>query len=414
MGASVRSMASLIPLVACATVSMGNQGCEEQQDKTRVLRMEVKLAKLSAHPVRLPSGEVLDFQSAANTLFYGQVMNNKHFVIANTSGGSSSSVTSSSMKSESVHDVGLLSKFGFNSQVTEADASAEVGIRSSRADFGATPPVPSRTLPTASAPQSGSTARAAACLYDSPQAILGGEVISFETSRGTSVRVGYAQNGSTLTSNAAGSVRFEQTKLDLRMRTDDPLSRQGVVVGDGTSYSSKVDVRVDFMPGIPIGLDFFYKTALADVIKKAMDKSLAQIVARYKKQMGGRESWDDVWESRVLYDPVIADNDTHIAIRGGYRASIRIGDRFRVTNAHYVWEGAECSSTLRYRIPLTMDAGALAEVVSVGDNVAVARVLENPSESAILPGAIVKIESLIGVEKPKPDEPRSRQSLARN
>lgn len=428
MRAPVRSMASLCSLLVCATISMGNKGCEEQQDSTRVLRMDVELTSLRARPVRLPNGEVLDFQTVANTLFYGQVMNNKHFVISATipsSSGSMAGATASNArvrKSEPTsNDERLLVRFGF--QVNNDGRQESTGdplsggraapIESSsreRIDFGGVNSGSVGTgssegtngrVSTATNPTSFSSSLATAplaCLYNSPQTILGGDLISFEASSGGAVRIGYGQDGQSLSSNVGGKVRLERTKLDLRLRTDDPLSGQGLAVGDGVAYSSKVDLTVNFATGIPLGLDFFYKTALSDVIKKAMSRALEEIVDRHKRQMSARDSWDDVWESRVVYDPVLGDNDTHVAIRGGYRSSLRVGDRFRIHNTRYVWTGAECASTLRYKIPLSNGVGALVEVVSLGDNVAVARVLENAEEQAILPGATVKIESLLGTE----------------
>lgn len=420
MGLPVRSSTYLIPLIACAALSMGNQGCEEQQDNTRVLRMDVELASLKARPVQLPNGETIDFQTVSNTLFYGQVMNNKHFAIstpvpAPQAAPQRSMVANASTKSGggeiSEGDESLLARFGFDAVFVQTPV---LETTRERIDFGAPvisqPAAGNNNGASASQPVAGGIP---ACLYNSPQAVLGGDMVSFEASRGAAVRIGYGQDGQALTPGAGGNVRFEQTKLDIRLRSDDPLSRQGVAIGDGVAYSSKVDVSVSFVPGVPVGLDFFYKTALADVIKKAMDKALDQIVGMYKSQMSPKNSWDDVWESRVLYDPVISNNDTHVAIRGGYRSSIRVGDRFRVTNTRYVWTGAECVSPLRYKIPLSNEPGALVEVITVGDNVAVAKVLENVSERAILPGATVKIESLFGAEPEAPSTPKSMRLATR-
>ncbi len=435
METPVRSSTYLIPLViACAALSMGNTGCEEQ-DNSRVLRMDVELVSLNARPVRLPNGETLDFKAVVDTLFYGQVMNNKHFVISTPVPAPSAAPSRSMMAKTTTRsgggeamasDENLLGRYGFRVQEVPTAAGAGAApsattqgppaISVSRIDFGAAPP-PLPALPAlpagggASAPQP-TAVGIPACLYNSPQAVLSGDVISFEASRGGGVRVGYAADGRSLTNGVGGKVKIGQTKLDMRLRTDDPLSRQAVAIGDGIAYDTKVDVSVNFAAGAPLGLDFFYRTALADVIKKAMDQSLEQIIARYKRQMSARDSWDDVWESRVLYDPVIGDNDTHVAIRGGFRASVQAGDRFRVSNARYVWAGAECASPLQYRIPLSTAPGALVEVVTVGDNVAVARVLENVSEAAILPGAIVKIESLAGADERK-QQTETSQSLAR-
>lgn len=96
----------------------------------------------------------------------------------------------------------------------------------------------------------------------------------------------------------------------------------------------------------------------------------------------------------MIYDPEIVNNDTHIAFRGGYRAGVKIGDTFQVTNLHYAWEGAACYTRLKYKIPLTVSPIAEATVVSVGDNVSVA-IVKYLMEQKIQPGAQIKVLKLV-------------------
>lgn len=392
-------------MMMIAGLSMGNQSCEQANTQSRVLKMEVEIGTLNARPVQLPTGETVDFPYVVNSLFYRQVMNNDHFVISNavptplsvaSSSGSAGTlsakaVSESSLSSEgdliSNEDEKVLERFGFMNKLREqaraagTQSQSQDGLASKTSD-------PYAELP--------------ACLYDLPQARLGGEVISFEATWGAGIGVGYGQGGSSLPGNAAGRVNFSSSKLEIGLRTDDPLSRNTIAIADGVANQSKVAFGVDFNAGLPIGLDFFFNTPLSDVIRKSMDRGLDKIVEAYLAIPDMENSWDNVWESRVVYDPVIVDYDTHIAFRGGYRAGVQVGDKFEIKNLHYLWEGTPCASRLKYRIPLTTDPIAEVEVVQNGDNVSVARVTKALTEDArILPGAQVKILALKQPQKAK-------------
>lgn len=370
---------------AIGFMSMGNQSCDNAAQKSRVLKMEIELASLKARSVRMPTGEVIDFPYVANSLFYRQVMDHDHFVITNPV---PSPLTSSSgfYKTQdpklsktaaaaedglvSSRDLSVLNRFGFLAQANDSSAQSK-----GEATTQATSDLP-------------------ACLYDLPQALLGGEVISFEATWGVGVGVGYGAGGDLGGGKVAGNVQFDQSKLEIGLRTDDPLTQQAVAIGDGIAHQSKVSFGIDFAPGLPIGLDFFFKTPITDVIRKAMTKGLDKVVDRYTNMISTNKDWNEVWESRVLYDPELVNNDTHIAFRGGYRASVQVGDTFTITNTHYAWEGAACYTRLKYKIPLTVTPVAEAQVVSVGDNVSVAVITKYLIDQKIKPGAMVKVLKL--------------------
>lgn len=393
-----KSQIKTIPLVLIlAGLSMGNKGCDDAKEKPRVLRMDVEIGTIHARPVHLPTGEVIDFAYAANTLFYRQVMNDDHFVITNavpsptslmgvathaSVSAHSSSSNSTSRNYELSSDVShqdqvVLERFGFMRQLekkatTLSYHASEFSTSASQAEY--------QQLP--------------ACLYDMPQAQLGGEVISFEATWGAGIGVGYGNDGSSLPGNASGKVNFSRSRLEIGLRADDPLTHNTVAIADGVAHQEKVKFGVRFIPGIPIGLDFFFNTPLSNVIRTSMDRGLDKIVDSYKKMMSLTGKWDEVWESRVVYDPIVVDNDTHIAFRSGYRANVQVGDTFTVTNLHYVWEGSPCETRLKYKIPLTTSPVAEVEVISVGDNVAVAQVKQYLLDQRIKPGAQVKILKL--------------------
>lgn len=386
---------ALIPMVMIAGLSMGNEGCEDKP-KSRVLKMDIEIGALKGRMVRLPNGESVDFPYVANSLFYRQVINHNHFVIGNpvpsslgllSSGGSFKTMNAEDASSGEAAPSGLVS----GKDVSVLD---QYGLLKSTRIEGAS--LLSGEMKERDVVEGKSTASAViklpACLHDLPQALLGGEVISFETTDGGGIGIGY-NSGGDVAGGIGGRIDFEQSRLEIGLRTDDPLSQQAIAIGDGVGHQSRVAFGIEFFPGVPVGLNFFFNTTLTDVIREAMDLGLDEIVDRYKVMLSVNRDWNEVWESRVIYDPEIANNDTHIAFRGGYRAGIQVGDTFNVTNLHYAWEGAACYTRLKYKIPLTTTPVAEATVVSVGDNVSVA-VVKYLIEQKIQPGAQIKVLAL--------------------
>lgn len=397
MACKTLGLKTLIPIFVIAGLSMGNEGCEEEQAKPRVLKMDIEIGALKGRVVRLPNGETVDFPYVANSLFYRQVINHDHFVIGNpvptslmlaSQGGQfktqgitdASSAEAAPSGLVSGRDVAVLEQYGLLRQ-TRLEGQSLIQGRVSQKDV-----VEGKSSAT-------EVTKLPACLYDLPQALLGGEVISFQMTGGGGIGIGYGPGGD-LPGSAAGRINFQSSKLELGLRTDDPLTQQAIAIGDGIARQTQVQFGLDFVPGVPIGVSFFYNTPITDVIRNAMDDGLNQIVDRYKNLLSTDKDWNQVWESRVIYDPEIVNNDTHIAFRGGYRAGIKIGDTFQVTNLHYAWEGAACYTRLKYKIPLTVSPIAEATVVSVGDNVSVA-VVKYLVEQKIQPGAQVKVMKLV-------------------
>jgi hypothetical protein len=391
----------VLPMFALAGLSMGNQSCQQPTEAARVLKMDVELGSLKGRVVKMPTGESIDFPYVANSLFYRQVINHDHFVIANpvptslalasakgvfktqsTKDSSSTAAAPSGMVSST--DISVLDAYGLLRNTRAEGAQLMNGSKSEKEVIeGKATATSVSALP--------------ACLYDLPQAILGGEVISFEATWGAGLGVGY-NTGGDLSGGVGAKVNFSSSKLELGLRTDDPLTRQVVAIGDGVSTQSKVNFGIDFSSGLPIGLDFFYNTPITDVIRSGMTDGLDQIVAKYKSMLSVKGDWNEVWESRVIYDPEIVNGDTHVAIGSGYRGGVQIGDTFSISNLHYAWEGAACYTRLKYKIPLTATPIATGEVVSVGDNVAVLKITYL-IEQQIQPGAQVKVLKLKAAAK---------------
>lgn len=372
-----------------AGLSMGNESC--QKANTRVLKMDVDLGTIAAQPVVMPSGERIDFAYVTNALFYQEVMANDHFVISNpiptpttslgsvpgsrktlaqkiTSGLSSMGLMTGSQSA----DEKLIQDFGFADQLQrKAQAMKEPGQSklSIEAVAGEMP----------------------ACLYNLPQAKLGGEVVSFDTNFGAGLSIGYGANGSVTSSvGLGGSAQFTSTRLQMGLRAVDPLNDLIMAAAKGISNQSDVKFKVNILSAL-LGLDFFFKTPIASVVSGAIDKSLAAVVTDLTNQRSTTGSWGDAWESRVVYDPEVVSGDTRILIRGGTRYGMVVGDKFSVTNMRYKWVGEACTSALQYKVPITPTPVANVEIIAVGDNVAVATVTSHLTEDHIMPGAQVKL-----------------------
>jgi hypothetical protein len=381
-----KQIKTAVLLTMLAGLSMGNESC--QQANTRILKMDADIGTIAAQPVVMPSGERIDFGYVANSLFYQSVMSNDHFVISNAIPTPTTTLAGNMVASKATlaqkmvasvfgsaqsNDEKIISDYGFMHQLQSKAANlANITAKAESAT-----PVSASDMP--------------ACLYNLPQAKLGGEIVSFETNFGAGLSIGYGPNGSvTSPSGVAGSVNFTSTRLQMGLRAVDPLNNLLMASATGVSSQSNVKFNVNLLSAL-LGLDFFYKTPIASVVSSAMNKSLATVVTDLIKQKSLSGSWGDTWESRVVYDPEVANGDTQILMRGGSRYGMMVGDQFTVTNMRYKWVADPCTSALQYKVPTSPTPVANVTIVAVGDNVAVGHVDQYLIDERILPGAQVKL-----------------------
>ena len=388
-------------LIAVAALNMGNQSCSQQTAAAapRVLKMEVNSVGMKAQNMTMPNGEQVDFPAVASDLFLQQIMSSEHFVVTNPIDVTAPIAPASSATSSGLRAVAGVRSAAVPAATTVMKSDAEV-----LSAYGFLPKAASlqralslRAAGATEAAVAQSSASLPTCLYNAPQAILGGQVRGFAVTGGGGVSIGYGAGPAAI----GGSVNYTGSQMEISARTDDPLSKQPLVIGDGISQQSKLSFAFAFPAGVNVGANFFYQTPLTTVIRSAMSSALSKVVSGYGKLQGQTKTWNDVWESRVLYDPVIADGDTNIAFRGGYRAAAQVGDTFSIYNLRYQWAGNACDSNLLYRIPTSIAPIAAATIVSVGDNVSVAKVTYL-QDVRIEPGAQVKIKSLFVPAPAKP------------
>jgi hypothetical protein len=237
------------------------------------------------------------------------------------------------------------------------------------------------------------------CVYNTAQASLGGDVISYTATYGGGIKIGYDSTGA-LKGTAGGSVNFKNSELDLGLYANEVLSGQNLVMGDSVSNSTAFDITVDFLGGL-LGLNFFTQPKIADVIVGGMDKGLSNIVAHFIAKMSPvNKSWNDVWVSKVLYEPQVVNGDTQIAMRGGDLYNVQAGDSFLIYNTTYLWggDGTPCSNAL-VDAPEAIDPIARAVVAKVSHNIAIATVTYF-TDGRVHPGDHVHIEKLVAPVPP--------------
>jgi hypothetical protein len=400
----------IVPVIMIAGLSMGNSSCQQQQGESgRYLKMDAEVGLITAAPVLLPNGTTVDFPYVANALFYREVMNDDHFVIIGalpvvppmssavspapaSVSMSAKSVKASSPGSLSDKDTQLLIKYaapdsGSSSSATGNMLSEKLSAQDAASSSGSMDPV----MP--------------ACLYTKPQVHLDGNVFNFQLTYGGGLSIGFTNSGGQLaqTGGALGgigvSVAFTNMSLDMGFNAKNPLRVDAAPmfisdpVGSSISIKAGLDIPVY---GVPVGLDFMYQSDIVDVIRSTMDDGLSSIVNNWKMQPSYAGQWNNLWESRVLYQPKLVDNDTTVIIRGGGESLMMVGDSFNIYNMDYLWQGEPCATDLVASIPQTAltDPFATATVLVVGDNISVLK-LTPLKDGAVQPGALVKISKLM-------------------
>ncbi len=374
-----------------------------QAQTARYIKMRAHVGNIKAQPVTLPNGEVVDFPYVANALFYSQVFAHGYFEQSNfleevleetekpptVIGGELSNKPL--MTTESSDDVALLKQYGMGLKPTSEYAQALGSLGQQKA--GEEEPSNPFKVPR--------------CQYNQPPIKLRGQVVSYEASFGGGITVGYNPQGSIkVPGNASGSINLESNRLDMQFDAIDPLfsrTNQDALIASVPVKKNtyKINAAVQFDIGIPIGINFFFKSSIVKTIRDSMTKGLDTVIAELLKQVGVWDkkktgSWKEIWESRVIDSPKLADNDDYVAIAGGKRAYVQIGDQFRIKNMFWDWAGKPCESRLGASTMASAHFGeALGTVIEVGNYVAILKIQPiNGNEKSILPGAYVTIEKL--------------------
>ncbi len=351
-----------LKLILLAGISICVSACEDEKPKERYLRLPADIRPVRAQVVRLPDGKTIDFPYVANALFYYSVMMDPHFLIDKpiTVGIQDSNLTSKAINDHETDD-DLLIRWGFRK------VNGEFGIHQMQKSFSEE----QETLQ---------------CLVHAAEIKLAANVIAFELVGSGGIHGGYPGVP------VGGSLGFDLSQLSLTLGSEDPLTGKPISIDAGKSYETKLRGEIDFM-GMA-GLDFFFKTPLFTVVASAFKDAIKNLVERHMDSLNV-SSWTQAWQSKIVFDPVISDGDTHLAMRGGWRANVRVGDTFEVYNMHYKWMGEECNSQLDYSLPNPSFPVAEIRVIETGQDISKALVTSASKDYRVTSGAIVKIKKLV-------------------
>jgi len=235
----------------------------------------------------------------------------------------------------------------------------------------------------------------AACMIDMPQGIVSGNILDFTLigKGGVSLKLNH------IPSLTDGSFEFQRYELSVTMKVMHPLQRGGIFPGDrkiiATTAQEKrsndfgIELNLNFS-GFQLGPSYYYRSPLRRVVDEALTASIEDL----KNQWNKSEPW---------YAMVLRSCDKYIYVNAGNTsdAGLKVGDILRVQNVNYRWQGQSCRSDLLGTVDFVGGPVGYARVVSVGDNISAAVILDKDPQfpysrdQVIRPGARVYVEKLI-------------------
>ncbi|MCE3009011.1 MAG: hypothetical protein LW875_00145 [Proteobacteria bacterium] len=326
-------------LCGLALLMMGNEGCEEAEQK-RELRRRVQMGMVDAPAMPLPNGGRFDFKFAANAQMYDVLRKTQSF-------------STSTMRPGTPLDP---------SQMTDAERRA---FSQCEDVDGYAPFVMSQN---------------AACMIHMPQAIINGEIVNFQLISGGGLSISLPDFG-----GLSSSFDVKKARLTMSLKADDPLIPGHNIAATTTRANQfEMNIRAGFNLGsIGLGPRYYYQSDLAEVVSKAMQNGISDL----KTQFDEAEPW---------YAMVLKNCDKAILINAGNSsdAGLKTGDILEVYNVWYDWAGLVCDSTLMGSMRATAEPIAVAQVEIVGNTFSQARIIEQTA-TKILPGARVYVRKLV-------------------
>lgn len=356
---NIKKLGKIIMLLASCSLFMGNKGCDSDEAKRRgrILKKSVSSLGIRAARVEMGNDIHIDVQGIINGHYLTELQNSEYFVSTDPFGGVMS-------------------------------FSAQERVQSSKSGMSF------RTL--------ASNKTAGSCTNDLPEAVISGNVTSFELGNEFGVSIGFGAGGALGGIFTGADFNIKQMKMGLDMHTFQPLS------GTHLASASKTGVKSDFGGGIGINLGIIsinpraqFRQPVADVIRKTLRSVLFDAGERLEAM--------DKWSARVY-----KDNDSHIMINAGSRHGLKKGDTLYVTNMKYFWDGEPCVSRLDKQVNLQDEENAIAKVIietSPSADISVARIFETNGID-IQEGARVYMHYLKGSkdsEDPMPKMPNPEE-----
>lgn len=357
----LKSIIKLSLIFGIVVTSMGNQRCQEHPTKVRELKRRVQVGVLRAPSIQLPQGAQFDFQYVANAQMYHILNKTDAFSTATIDPAKLFDSTGLSQEEAQV----------FHQCDDEQDEISVSGVH-----------------------QKSTFSQLAACMIDMPQGIVSGNILDFTLIGKGGVSLKLNQ----IPSLTGASFEFQRYELSVTMRVLHPLQRGGIVPGDRkvitTTAQEKrsndfgVGLTLNF-GGFELGPSYYYRSPLRRVVDDALTASIEDL----KNQWNKVEPW---------YAMVLRSCDKYIYVNAGNAsdAGLKVGDILRIQNVNYRWQGQSCRSDLLGTVDFVGGPVGFARVVSVGDNISAAVILDRDPqypysrEQIIRPGARVYIEKL--------------------
>lgn len=316
-----------------AGLLMGNQGCEQQG---RELRRRVSMGKISAPSMVLPVNQgTFDFEYVANAEMYAVLHDTQTF----------STSTIDPLKTYSPVGLSEDEASQFN-QCMDPEETLAI-----RGGFAAKSIISER----------------AACLIDLPQGVVSGNILDFRLTSAGGATLSLAQ----VAFLPGLSFDFKRYELAMTLKVMDPLILgHNIAATNQQSYGNEFGANAQLnFSGFALGPSIYYNSPLRKVVEEGMASSLLDL----KKQ------WDlaHPWYAMVLRN---CDKSIYINAGNSTDAGLVVGDVVKVQNVKYRWQGPVCGSTLQ-GTTVNSEAVAYARVTSVGDTMAIAKVIDDDPDN---------------------------------
>lgn len=343
-------------LVVSAGLLMGNESCgKKPAPEPRALKKIIEVGKIVSPAIQLPDGNSFDFQFVVNQQIYSVLYDSKAFAFHYEG---------------PVEGIGTFSDGSMLGRLKVSQASRDfyektMGISADQV------PIPSKL---------------AKCLLSKPQAKLMGSVNSFELLGGGGFSLGFNQLGSYSGAGIGANFKTDVYQLELQLAAISPYTK--LYMSGVTQKSNKNDYAGGFTLQIgpfSAGPNYYYKTPLATVTRKALEGAVTALKNDMKK-------FD--WFSRVL-DYSEEDQDL-VAIIGGANVDLKVGDQLMIYTETTYWQGEPCKSDLAYDGGVLGNPIAIVEINGVSPEISSGRMIEkyNDFNPEYIKGAKVMVHKL--------------------
>lgn len=345
-------MRGLGSVVVWSTVALAMVGCIEEEGRT--LRRRVQVGQLRVPSIALPSGQGnFDFQYVVNS--------QAHDIVRRTKAFSTTAMNPLRINDPSGLEIWDVNNFNSCNDPMETVKTSEGG---------------------------GTVSEYAACMIDQPQGVISGELNNFQLVSGggailSMLDVAVMQNP---------NFEFKSYELSMSLRANDPfMTGQNIATTASESYSSDIAVNATInFSGLAGGSKIYYNTPLRKVVDEAITSAVRDL----------RQQWD---KASPWYTTVIRACDKTVFVNGGSKTEtgLMVGDIVRVHNVLYRWEGSVCKSKLMGSA-ITEKAVGYARIISVGDMMSVAQMIDNDENYPLSGNRVIKPGSRIYMEKFSP------------